>query len=86
MSLTVSGATVTVLPDCPASPIEILNRDGSRLEFVAEASVAAGALIRVESGDLLWFAEVLASAPAAGGYRILANVEQGLNRASVRRF
>jgi len=86
VNLTGSDATVTVLPDCPASPIEILNRNGSRLEFVARAAVAAGALIRVESGNLLWFAEVLASAPAAGGYRILANVEQGLNRAAVRRF
>jgi hypothetical protein len=80
------GATVTLLPDCPAVPIEILNRTGSRLEFVSAKSFAPGSLIRVESGDVLLFAEVLASTQAAGAFRILANVEQGLNRAAVRRF
>lgn len=80
------GATVTVLPDCPAGSVEILNRTGSRLEFAAATPFVPGSLIRLEAGDLLWFAEVLASSASAGGFRILANVEQGLNRAGVRRF
>jgi hypothetical protein len=80
------GATVTELPDRPAGSIEILNRTGSRLEFSAATSFAPGSLIRVESGDLLWFAEVLASSPATVGFHVLANVEQGLNRAAMRRF
>ena len=81
MSLVVSGATVTVLPGHAAGPIELVQRTGKRLEFVAQERMLPGALIRIESGALLLFGEVIAAFQETGSFRILAEVEHLLDRA-----
>lgn len=80
MSLAVSAATLTVLPDHASGPIEIVQRQGDRLEFVAGKALRPGTLIRVESGSLLWFAEVIALAAQQSNFRILARVEHWFDR------
>ena len=84
MSWTVSIATVTVLPDGPAGRVEIVNRTGTRLELISSETIPAGTLIRIESGDSLWLAEVVGSFRQGTGSHLLAEVEHYLDRAKAR--
>jgi hypothetical protein len=77
-------ATMTVLPDSRSIPIEITQYAHGYFSFSMADNIAAGTVIRVDSGEMLWFAEATSCTSKAGHYRIAAHIEHSLNRGTVR--
>ncbi|HWC95264.1 MAG TPA: hypothetical protein VG456_00905 [Candidatus Sulfopaludibacter sp.] len=73
----------TVLPNNAPGAVEILNWRAGQLEFSAMCAFVPGAVIRVQSGDTLWFAEVISSWEGEKGFLITAHVEHSLRLSAV---
>jgi hypothetical protein len=77
-------ATLTVLPDSPSTPIDIVRCAGSQFEFASEQALQPGTLIRLDLGEMLWFAEVTSCTGSVRNFLISAHVEHTLDRSGLK--